>query len=227
MKNEEIMSKTIQSNGRIHPLMWMLFGALTIIVVACIGVYFAVSSGMVPANADSEPSALEHWMARTSLDATIKKQAGSLADPLPADGATLSAGMKLYSQNCMVCHGASDGKPSNIAVGLYQHAPELGWHGVEDDPEGETYWKVAHGIRLTGMPSFDHTLSETQIWQLATFLKHMDSLPPVVAKAWKKLPSQLGSGVKLPKGPFGPPGSFGRHGQGGSQGPPGPPGTNG
>ena len=97
--------------------------------------------------------------------------------------------MKLYADNCMVCHGASDGEASNIAAGLYQRAPQFGKHG-EDDPEGETYWKIDHGIRLTGMPSFGKSLTQTQIWQVATFLKHMDSLPPKSQTAWKKLPSQ-------------------------------------
>ena len=213
----ETMSKPMRSSGRIHPFVWVLVGIVGTIVVSVLFVFVAVSSGMVPANADAQPSFLEFWLARTSLDATISRQAGSLVDPLQPDEPTLTAGLKLYAKNCMVCHSASDGKPSNIAVGLYQHAPDIGLHGVEDDPEGETFWKVDHGIRLTGMPSFGRTLTETQIWQIATFLKHMDALPPAVAMQWKKEPSQLGSGVKLPPGwP-----DFGRRREGEGGGPPG------
>jgi mono/diheme cytochrome c family protein len=43
--------------------------------------------------------------------------------------------------------------------------------GVNDDPVGETEWKVANGIRLTGMPSFDKVLNQTQIWQVSVLLK--------------------------------------------------------
>ena len=50
--------------------------------------------------------------------------------------------------------------------------------GVEDDPEGWTYWKIDHGIRWTGMPSWKATLSDQQMWTLALFLKHMDKLSP-------------------------------------------------
>ena len=32
---------------------------------------------------------------------------------------------------------------------------------MSDDPPGETYWKVANGIRLTGMPSYKELLTET------------------------------------------------------------------
>jgi mono/diheme cytochrome c family protein len=56
--------------------------------------------------------------------------------------------------------------------------------GVEDDPDGVSFWKIKHGIRLTGMPSFGSTLSDQEIWTLVLFLKHMDKLPPVAQQAW-------------------------------------------
>ena len=56
------------------------------------------------------------------------------------------------------------------------------------DAQKKAYQAVAC-IRFTGMPSFSASLDDTQIWQLALFLKHMDSLPPSVRKVWTKLPS--------------------------------------
>lgn len=58
---------------------------------------------------------------------------------------------------------------------------------MEDDPEGWTYWKIEHGIRWTGMPSWKDTLSDQQIWTLALFLKHMDHLSPAAEQAWQKV----------------------------------------
>jgi mono/diheme cytochrome c family protein len=50
---------------------------------------------------------------------------------------------------------------------------------VSDDPPGETYWKAANGIRLTGMPAFKDTLTDTQIWQVSLLLANADKpLPP-------------------------------------------------
>ena len=69
---------------------------------------------------------------------------------------------------------------------MYPSAPAL-WQqhknsdvvGVSDDPPGETYWKVTNGIRLTGMPAFNDTLTETQIWQVSLLLANADKpLPP-------------------------------------------------
>jgi len=51
---------------------------------------------------------------------------------------------------------------------------------------GETYWKVANGIRLTGMPAFGHTLSDTQMWQVSLLLKNADKeLPDPVTRILK------------------------------------------
>lgn len=168
----------------------MVLGAVSVLILAIVVAYASVALGVVPANADARPSSLERWAARISLRATVARETSNVEDPLPHTSANLDAGLKLYAANCVVCHGASDGKPSNVARGLYQPAPQLGEHGVEDDPESETHWKIAHGIRFTGMPSFDATLTDVQIWQLSQFLAQMDRLPPAEATAWKKLPSQ-------------------------------------
>lgn len=166
-----------------------LVGVFVTLAALFVGAYAFLSLGWMPANADGKPPGLEKWMARKSLNATIQREAPKGPVPVALTDENLAAGLKLYAANCAVCHGASDGEASNIAKGLYQQAPQLAKDGVKDDPEEVTYWKVKHGIRLTGMPSFSSTLSDQQIWQITLFLKHMDSLPASVGKAWKSLPS--------------------------------------
>ena len=64
---------------------------------------------------------------------------------------------------------------------MYPKPPQLfKGHGVTDDPVGETYWKVANGIRLTGMPAYTNALSETEMWQISLLLANADKLPPQV-----------------------------------------------
>ena len=162
--------------------------ALTL-VAGLVGAYALVQSGLIPANADATPGALETWMARTSLQATLRREAPTRANPVALNDQNLLDGVRLFARNCAVCHGSAQGTPaaSPIAKGLYQKPPQLASDGVEDDPEGVTYWKVKHGIRLTGMPSFGSTLTDQEIWTLALFLKHMDKLPPPVQQAWQQV----------------------------------------
>lgn len=167
----------------------MVLGVALTFVVVLIGAYALVRSGLIPANADAIPGGLETWMARTSLDATLGREAPQSQNPVALTEQNLLNGVYLFAQNCAVCHGSAKGDASTspIAKGLYQKPPQLATEGVEDDPEGDSFWKIKHGIRLTGMPSFGYTLSDREIWTLALFLKHMDKLPPVVQQTWQQV----------------------------------------
>ena len=76
---------------------------------------------------------------------------------------------------------------SPVAKGLYPQLPQLATDGVEDDPEGFSFWRIKHGIRWTGMPSWGNTLTDEQIWTIALFLKHMNKLPSAGEQAWQKV----------------------------------------
>ena len=120
---------------------------------------------------DTKSGALpgEKFLARTALNAAIKSEAGRRS-PIPADETNWKAGAKIYKNDCMVCHGSPGRPESSIARGMFPAPPQLMKDGVEDDPVGETFWKVKNGIRLTGMPGFTESLSETELWQVSLFL---------------------------------------------------------
>ncbi|MHB2026076.1 MAG: c-type cytochrome [Elusimicrobiota bacterium] len=162
----------------------IVLGVVGVGVAAVTVAWLVITLGYAPANADANPSRAERFLAMTALRAVIKREAPKGLNPVSPSDQNYSQGIKLYTENCAVCHGLKDGKPSNIARGLYQKPPQLPRHGVENDPAGFTYWKIAHGIRMTGMPAFDGSLSPDQIWKIVLFLQHMDSLPPAAQKAW-------------------------------------------
>ena len=166
-----------------------IIGVVATILLALAGAYALLQSGLIPANADAKPGGLELWAAGTSLEATLRRQAPAEANPVPFTSANLVAGIDLYGQHCAICHGNAAGAPSAspVAKGLYPAPPQLATDGVEDDPEGVSYWKIKHGIRLTGMPAWGASLNDQQIWTLALFLKHMDKLPPDAQQAWSKV----------------------------------------
>lgn len=164
-------------------------GVIVTIIVALIAGYLLLRSGFIPANADAQPGGLELWAAGTSLDATLSRQAPTGPNPVALTDANLIQGISLYGQHCAICHGTSAGaaSASPVAKGLYPAPPQLADEGVEDDPEGESFWKIKHGIRLTGMPAWGRSLNDRQIWTLALFLKHMDKLSPAAKQAWAQV----------------------------------------
>lgn len=166
-----------------------LAGFIVALLALALGGFAAVVLGLMPAGADQPPGLLERWAARRSLHETIARESHALASPLAATDATLLEGAKIYALDCLVCHGAADGRSSTLARGLYIQPPQLATDGVEDDPVGETYWKVKHGIRFTAMPAFGGSLREEQLWSVALFVGRLGHLPPPVAAVWNGLPS--------------------------------------
>ena len=164
-------------------------GIAASIVVAVVAAYALLQSGLVAANADAQPGGAELWAANTSLNATLRREAPKGPNPIPLTDANLAEGVRLYGQHCAICHGtaAREASASPVAKGEYPRPPQLAKDGVEDDPEGVSYWKIKHGIRLTGMPSWNGSLTDNQIWTLALFLKHMDKLPPAVQSGWAQI----------------------------------------
>jgi thiosulfate dehydrogenase len=166
-----------------------VIGVVATIVAALVGGYIALRGGVVPANADGRPLPLETWAAKTSLHATLAREAPQGPNPVPLTDANLVAGIGLFRQHCAICHGTAKGDASATALarGLYTPPPQLATNGVEDDPERYSFWKIKHGIRWTAMPAWKDTLSDQQIWTLALFLKHMDKLPAAAEQAWQQV----------------------------------------
>jgi mono/diheme cytochrome c family protein len=161
---------------------------VALLVLALIG-FAVIQMGWVPAAADQKPSKLERWAALHALHTAIRRESHELRDRFEASDDNLLKGARIYRANCLICHGAADGLPSAVARGLNIVPPQLAKDGVEDDPEGETYWKVRHGVRFTGMPAYTGSLSEDELWQVTLFVSHLSRLTAGPAAAWLAMPS--------------------------------------
>ena len=70
---------------------------LTLVVLAGVG-YLAVKAGIIPANADSKPTALENWVANTALDAAVERDTKGLKNPIQPSDENLTIGVHLYAE---------------------------------------------------------------------------------------------------------------------------------
>jgi len=163
-------------------------GIIFTLIALAVAAYAAIATGAIPANADATPGAIENFIAGTDLVAVLNKEAPKEPNPVALTDGNLISGIQLYDRRCGICHGgpAGNASPTTIARGEYPQPPQFGSDGVEDDPEGWTFWKIKHGIRWSGMPSWKDVLNDQQIWTITLFLKHMDKLPPAADAAWKQ-----------------------------------------
>jgi thiosulfate dehydrogenase len=142
--------------------------------------------GHVPVAVVDSPLPYERQIAGRSLHARIGRELVKMP-PIQADEGNLTTGAYIYSEKCAVCHGFH-GKPSAFGARMFPAAPSL-WEkhgnaiGVSNDLPGETYWKVANGIRLTGMPSYKGLLTENEMWQVSLLVSKADKpLPPAAVE---------------------------------------------
>lgn len=147
-------------------------------------VFLYFRSGYTPVATSEPPMLLEGSLARAALHARIKREMPA-AVPVAVDEANMAAGAKIYREHCAHCHGLPDQPANATAKGMFPKPPQLFVKMVTDDPPGETYWKVANGIRLTGMPGYRAALSTEQIWQVSLLLAHADELSPANRAALK------------------------------------------
>lgn len=162
----------------------LLMGVILGVLLVPAAVFAWLHFGSVPVAVSDPPLPQERLITHVPLNARIDREMPKAA-PIQPDEQTLVAGARIYRDQCAACHGFH-GKPSSFGPHMYPKAPPL-WEkhhngnvvGVSDDPPGETYWKIANGIRLTGMPSYKDILTETQMWQVSLLLANADKpLPP-------------------------------------------------
>ena len=162
---------------KIKPVTKFIVGFIIGIIVLPIYGWLYFRFGYAPVATASSPMPFEKQLAHMALQARIQREAPKTVPIQPTDE-NLVAGAHIYRVHCSVCHGLPGQEATAIAKGMFPKPPELfKGHGVTDDPAGETYWKAANGIRLTGMPGFTHSLTNEQLWQVSLLLAGADKLP--------------------------------------------------
>ncbi len=158
-----------------------------LILPLAFGVY--VATGRMPAATSDSPMPFEAALAGAGLYARIHREAPT-RDVSGDPTAELVGGADVYQKNCAFCHGLPGQPAPPAAQGEFPKPPQLFTADgrVSDDPAGVTYWKVKNGIRLTGMPGFQASLTDQQMWQVTALVARADKLPPEALDALKPGP---------------------------------------
>ena len=156
---------------------------VTLVVLILGGLGFAML-GFFPTAANVAPPHLEHRIAMGAVDASMERHAPRINNPLMPTDSNLEDGMKLYTMYCALCHGGLDRKPSPLANSFYPPPPNF-ISDPPDDPEWHIFYTIRTGVRYTGMPAWDKSLAEPDMWKITMLLSHLDKLPPAVQDYWK------------------------------------------
>jgi mono/diheme cytochrome c family protein len=162
-----------------------ILGIVLAVAVLLIGGAGLALLGFLPTRANAPPPDWERHLAMSALDNSVERHARHANNPVPPTDDNLIDGLKIYTMNCAGCHGGIDRKPVDLGKSLYPPAPNL-IQDPPDDPEWHIFYVIHNGVRYTGMPAWDKTLSEADMWKVTGFLTRMEKLPPAVQEFWKK-----------------------------------------
>ncbi len=163
---------------------WVLAVILIITVVGALSWVVFGSGGF---SARQEPSGLEKFMALAARNLAASSKAKTLRNPIALTPAVLAEGRAHWADHCAVCH-ANDGS-GNTEMGrhMYPRAPDMRSSGTQSLTDGELFFIIENGIRLSGMPGWGGQGTETDSWKLVHFTRRLPSLQPEELREMERL----------------------------------------
>jgi mono/diheme cytochrome c family protein len=99
----------------------------------------------------------------------------------------IRAGMEHFSDHCATCHSNDGGGQTFFGKGLYPKPPDLRAAGTQNKSDGELYYTIQNGVRLSGMPAFSEEHTAAQTWRLVSFIRHLPQITPEELNEMKAL----------------------------------------
>lgn len=171
--------------------MWKIVLFMAIAILAAGGIYatVVVRRGF---SARENPSRIEAFAAgiakRLAVPATYR-----MKDPYAPTAENVREGEQHFADHCAICH-ANDGSGDTLfGGGLYPKPPDMRTAETQNKADGELYYTIENGVRLSGMPAFGATsgkdlgTNDAETWNLVLFIRHLPQITSEELEEMKKL----------------------------------------
>ena len=160
---------------------------ITLAALIIIGIAF-MYLGIYNVAAINPPGHLESWFFSTVMDNSVAHHSGGIKAPALDGAAMIDSGFTHFSRMCAGCHGAPGMKQRGTSKGFNPPPPNLA-DAVGDLSDGEIFWIVKNGIKMTGMPAYGANIDNNRIWELVAFVR---LLPKMTADQYQGYMNRLG-----------------------------------
>lgn len=129
-------------------------------------------------SAKAEPGRFETVIARTMRRLAVPSGDRKRKNPVSLTTEVAAAGMAHWADHCAACHGNDGSGETEIGVGMYPKPPDMRLPATQSLTDGELFYIIENGIRLTGMPAWGDGTPETATgsWHLVHFIRKLPSL---------------------------------------------------
>jgi mono/diheme cytochrome c family protein len=154
-------------------------GALVLLVFVVVAAGYGIRLTRRGFSARATPSAVEKLAATTARKLAVPSSYRQLRNPLSASPENNQAGMEHFSDHCATCHANDGGGETLFGKGLYPKPPDMRTAETQNKSDGELYYTIENGIRLSGMPAFgdEHSVGgDAETWHLVLFIRHLPQI---------------------------------------------------
>ena len=152
--------------------------AILILIVIAVAVLYGWSQIRRGFSARAMPSRIEMMAARGARSLAIPSSYKTMRNPFPATPENIKAGMEHFADHCAVCHGNDGSADTMFGKNMYPKPPDLRQSETQKKTDGELYYTIQNGVRLSGMPAFgeEHETDDSETWHLVSFIRHLPQL---------------------------------------------------
>ena len=169
-------------------LRWLLLGSVSLCAVAfaAVALFILNAHGF---SASEPPGSVERWIARRARSAALPSDARAHRNPLANSGDVLAEARAHWADHCALCHANDGSGDTQLGKRSYPPAPDMRLPATQQMADGELFYIIQNGIRLSGMPAWggssDHDLQDS--WKLVHLIRHLPQLTPQEIKEMEGL----------------------------------------
>jgi mono/diheme cytochrome c family protein len=131
-------------------------------------------------SAKIEPTSVEAAVARKFRSMAIPAAFRQLGNPVVPSKDVVAAGLAHFADHCAMCHANDGSGQTEMGRSLYPRVPDLRLPATQGLTDGELFYIIENGVRLTGMPGFGDGAEQSKrgSWHLVAFIRHLPRLSP-------------------------------------------------
>jgi mono/diheme cytochrome c family protein len=150
-------------------------GLLILLIAAVVGAGFLVQHGF---SARQKPTAIEAFIARSLRRLSVPSSQRNAKNPVPLTSKVLAQGRAHFADHCATCHGNDGRGKTTIGQNLYPKVPDMWAKETQLLSDGEIFYIIKNGVRLTGMAAWgeDSPEGDLENWHLVHFIRHVPKI---------------------------------------------------
>lgn len=151
---------------------WLAFVA----VIIAAGVMLVLQGRGVSAR--PEPTAIEKRAALFMRGWLTPSTYKGLKNPVSDTDENFAAAREHFADHCASCHNNDGSGDTEIGRSLYPKTPDMRLPRTQQLSDGELFYFIENGVRLTGMPAWGTGTPEGEraSWQLVNFIRRLPKL---------------------------------------------------